>query len=243
MIQRMMSGVITLLILSLAATAYGTPAPTSEPSDEIGGLTSAHTLTLSCGKSAILSVPRPFKTIDVASPATACVNFIHGSPRLILVTGRSPGVTNIIIVTDERVLTPVDVVVTPAQTAAQASAHRDDTLPRAIPEDSKWFSPRVFWLATASLPMVCLIVCLEPLIRRGKIRMLVLTWIWSWFAIGQICFAWGMAAVGHGEPIKQVGPMLLASACVWMAMLFASRRMNRRYRDVELKRMQLMDIV
>ena len=108
---------------------------------------------------------------------------------------------------------------------------------------SPLFNPRFFWIAVTILPLVTLIALLEPLIRRGRGRLVVMSWIWVWFAAGQICFAWGMAALGHGEPLRQVGPMLLASALVWMAMLFASRRMNRRYRDVELKRMQLMDIV
>jgi hypothetical protein len=243
MFQKQILQAILLMILILTATTHGVPpSTTTESSDEIGGLTSLHTLTLMCGKSPILSLPRPCETIEIGDPKVAFVNVIHGNPVLIAITAKARGVTNAIIIIDGQPLTPIDVVVTPAATVMQPIVTRNDGPALAIPAASRLFSPRLCWIAVAILPMVALIAFLEPRVRRGKGYAIAMTWIWTWFAIGQICFAWGMAALGHGESIKQVGPMLLASLCVWMAMLLASRRMNRRHHDAELKRMQLMDI-
>jgi hypothetical protein len=128
----------------------------------------------------------------------------------------------------------------PPTTASVAATATALTAPASAP---RWLNPRFTWIGITLLPFAALVAFLEPLIRRSKGRGLVIGWIWTWFAIGQICFAWGMAALGHGEPVKQIGPLLLTSATIWLAMLFASRLMGRRYRDAELKRMQLMDIV
>ncbi len=202
---------------------------------EIIGLTSPGTLALAAGKSAILTFRHPCPKFSLGNPKTAeCASW---GTNQVIVTGVSPGTTSLIAsVAGEGTLDPVDIVVSapPASLAVGGGP---------VVAAPPWFNPRFFWIAVAILPLVSLIALLEPLIRRGKGRMMVMGWIWVWFAIAQICFAWGMAALGHGEPLKQVGPMLLSSMVVWTAMLFASRRMSRRYRDVELKRMQLMDIV
>jgi len=232
---------LLMLLPSQALVAMAdTPVPATR-SASIIGLTSPNTLTIAAGKSAVLTFPDIYRKCALGNSEVADCSPL--SPTQILVTAKHPGVTNIIIVLGEQSpLPPIDVIVTPAMQPVEAIAvHAESNV--APPAVSRWFSSRSFWLATAVLPLVCLIACLEPLIRRGKGRVIVTCWIWIWFAIGQICFSWGIAAVGHGERIKDVGPMLLASVTVWIAMLFASRRMSRRYRDVELRKMQLMDAV
>jgi hypothetical protein len=117
---------------------------------------------------------------------------------------------------------------------AAAMAHTDS---------SRTFSPRLLWIPAMVLPFFSLVLLMEPLVRRGKGRRVVMTWIWTSFVFAQIAFAWCMAAWGHGVARSEFGPPLLISVMVLGCTLFASRRMARRYRDAELKRMQLMDAV
>ena len=136
-------------------------------------------------------------------------------------------------------LPPIDVVVTPAPDILRASlalASQAGAVP-SMPGD-RWI-----WLPVAFLPLFSLVALLEPLVLRGKGRAFIMVWIWTFFVLSQASFGWGMAAWGHGLSMREVGPTLFASALILFCSLFASRRMPRRFRDVELKRMQLMDAV
>ena len=105
------------------------------------------------------------------------------------------------------------------------------------------FNPRLLWIPAMVLPFFCLVLAMEPMVRRGKGRRIVMGWIWISFVFAQIAFAWCMAAWGHGVAFTEFSPPLLISVMVLGCTLFASRRMGRRYQDAELKRMQLMDAV
>ena len=198
MLRKIVPIAVLMLLLLREVTAGAGPPAATEPENEIDGLTSPHTLTLVAGKEALLVLRHPYRSISFGNSQVVAVTPLLWKNNQILVTGKAPGVTNLLIVEDESTLPMIDVIVTPAPEIGSAVQPRTVAPPAAVPAAlSPLFNPPNFWIAVTILPLVSLTAFLEPLMRRGKGRLMVMTWIWAWFAIGQICFA--SAAVFGGR--------------------------------------------
>jgi hypothetical protein len=82
----------------------------------------------------------------------------------------------------------------------------------------------------------------EPLIRRGRGYRVVVSAVVGVGLVGQVYFGWAMALVGRGDGWRDWGPLLLCAVAAWCVPL-SIPRLNRRYRDAELRRMRAMDAV
>ncbi len=261
-------------------------------------------LALAAGRSASVRTGKPISRVAVGNDGVAHVNV----PSLteVLVTGKGPGTTNLIVWDDAGASQSVDVrvvaaepttipaaaMVPPARVVVSSDALADPTVRAAYDaveaarvtfdhadaaagltdptttgafaaytaadtrlsaavlrfEAARRAVPRPWWTpagvvvtAVGLLGFVGFVGFAEPLVRRGRGRAAVLSALVLVAVVGQAYFGWGMAVAGRGEPWRAWAPLLGGAAVAFLVAGLALPRVNRRYRDAELRRMRALD--
>ena len=126
-------------------------------------------------------------------------------------------------------------------TAEAAPATRPALAAASLAAPPWWARPRATELGIGGVGLIGLLGLIEPLVRRGRGRRVLLGGVVCVAMLGQIYFAWAMALLGRGEPPRAWWTLLLCAAACWCVPLSVPI-LNRRYREAELRKMRVLDV-
>jgi hypothetical protein len=112
-----------------------------------------------------------------------------------------------------------------------------------LADSGAWWSDRSAGIlgAIAGSAMGLLGACIGLLGSAGRAKGFVLGSLWGMGVMGAIAIVFGLAAVASGQPYGVYYPLLLLGVLGASLGFTLPRALNRRYEEIELRRMQALD--